>query len=141
MVVVLFMSLLQAFTGTIADKLNKRALVISGSLINVIFLILIPTATSFKQLLALCALGGIGGALSMPAASALNVEEGRKFGMGSTLGVFAMAFSIGMATGPLLGGFMADSFNLNSAFYLGAGAGLIGTVLLVWFTRHEHQTT
>ena len=141
MVVVLFMSLLQAFTGTIADKLNKRSLVILGSLTNVVFLILIPTATNFEHLLALCALGGIGGALSMPAASALNVEEGRKFGMGSTLGVFAMAFSIGMAIGPLLGGFMADTVNLNSAFYLGAVAGLIGTVLLVWFTRHEHQTT
>jgi len=30
-------------------------------------------------------MGGLGGAISMPAASALTVEEGRKFGMGSTI--------------------------------------------------------
>ena len=68
-------------------------------------------------------------------------EEGRKFGMGSTLGVFAMAFSIGMAIGPLLGGFMADVFNLNSAFYISAAAGLVGTALLIWFTRNKPRTT
>ena len=75
----------------------------------------------------------------MPAASALNVEEGRKFGMGSTLGMFAMAFSIGMAVGPLLSGFMVDLVSIDSAFYLGAGAGVIGTSLLVWFTRHQES--
>lgn len=135
-VTILLMSILQAFTGNIADKLNRRTLVILGSLINVIFLALIPFGHSFWQLLALCAVGGIGGAISMPAASALNVEEGRKFGMGSTLGIFTMAFSIGMAAGPILSGFAADFINIDSVFYLGAGAGVIGTSLLIfYFTR------
>ena len=133
---ILLMSILQAFTGNIADKLNRRTLVILGSLINVIFLALIPFGHSFWQLLALCAVGGISGAISMPAASALNVEEGRKFGMGSTLGIFTMAFSIGMAAGPILSGFAADFINIDSVFYLGAGAGVIGTSLLIfYFTR------
>ncbi len=134
-VVVLIMSVLQVLTGGIADKFNKRTLVILGSLVNVIFLTLIPLTHSFIPLLLLCILGGIGGALAMPAASALNVEEGRKFGMGSTLGAFAMAFSIGMAAGPLSAGLLADLTGLPSVFYLGAGAGLLGTGLLIWFTR------
>jgi len=132
---VLLMSLLQTVTGNIADKLNKRAMVILGSLISVVFMVLLPLGSNFGQLLGLCALGGIGGALAMPAASAMNVEEGRKFGMGSTLGIFAMAFSIGMTIGPSMGGLVADLTNLNSVFYLGAGVGLIGTGLLSWFTR------
>ena len=90
---------------------------------------------SFWQLLGLCALQGLGGAISLPAASALLVEEGRKFGMGSTMGMFAMAMSIGMAIGPLLGGVIADFVSINSVFYFGASMGLIGTSLFIWFTR------
>ncbi|GAH47718.1 unnamed protein product, partial [marine sediment metagenome] len=77
---ILLMALLQVYGGGIADRFNRRALVVSGSVINLIFLALIPLANNFWQLLGLCALGGLGGAVSMPAASALTIEEGRKFG-------------------------------------------------------------
>jgi len=71
----------------------------------------------------------------MPAASALIVNEGRKFGMGSTFAIFTMAMSIGMAVGPLLGGVIADLLNVNSVFYFVAVVVLVGTSLFTWFTR------
>jgi MFS family permease len=129
------MSLVQAYGGNIADKFNRRALVIAGSVINLTYLALIPVASDFWQLLGICALGGLGGASAMPAASALTVDEGRKFGMGSAMAAFSMAFSIGMAIGPLLSGVIADYISVNSVFYFGALAGLIGTGLFIWFTR------
>ncbi len=132
---ILLMSLLQTYGGNIADKFNRRALVIVGSIINLTYLALIPWASNFWQLLVICALGGISAAISMPAASALTVEEGRKFGMGSTMAAFAMAFSIGMAAGPLLSGVIADYVSINSVFYFGAIAGLIGTGSFIWFAR------
>ena len=131
----LLMSVFQPYAGKIADRFNRRALVIVGSLISITFLALIPGTRNFWQLLGLCALGGLGGAISMPAASALLVEEGRRFGMGSTTAIFMMAMSIGMAAGPLLGGVMADFVNINSVFYCAAGVGLIGISLFSWFSR------
>jgi len=132
---ILLMSLLQVFAGSIADRFNRRALVVLGSIVNLTYLALIPLAHSFWYLLGLCALGGLGGAISMPAASALTVEEGRKFGMGSTFALFVMAFSIGMAIGPLISGAIADFANIDSVFYFAAGVGFIGTSLFIWFTR------
>ena len=132
---ILLMALLQVYGGGIADRFNRRALVVSGSVINLIFLALIPSANNFWQLLGLCALGGFGGAVSMPAASALTVEEGRKFGMGSTIAIFAMAMSIGMTVGPLVGGVIVDFLNIDSVFYFAAGVGLIGASLFAWFSR------
>jgi len=132
---ILLMALLQVYSGNIADRFNRRALVILGSLIGLIFLALIPLTDSFWQLLGLCALQGLGGAISLPAASALIVDEGRKFGMGSTIAVFTLAMSIGMTIGPLLGGVAADFVSINSVFYFAAGMGLIGTSLFIWFTR------
>ena len=132
---ILLMALLQVYAGNIADRFNRRALVVLGSITNLTYLVLIPLAHSFWQLLGLCALGGLGGAISLPAASALIVDEGRKFGMGSTIAIFTLAMSIGMAIGPLLGGVIADFVNINSVFYFAAGMGLIGTSLFIWFTR------
>ncbi len=132
---ILLMALFQPFSGKIADRFNRRAMVIIGSLINFTFLALIPLAHNFWFLLEVCALGGLGGAISMPAASALIVNEGRKFGMGSTFAIFTMAMSIGMAVGPLLGRIIADLLNVNSVFYFAAVIGLVGTSLFTWFTR------
>ena len=131
----LLMALLQVFSGNIADRLDRRAMVVLGSFLNIAFLTLIPLTHSFWQLLGLCALGGVGGAISLPAASALTVDEGKKFGMASTIAIFNMAMSIGMALGPIASGAIADFSNLASVFYFGAGLSLIGTILFAWLTR------
>lgn len=55
--------------------------------------------------------------------------------MGSAMGVFAMAFSTGMAIGPLLSGIVADFADINLVFYLAAIMVLGGTSLFTWFTR------
>ena len=78
---------------------------------------------------------GLTAAVVMPAASALTVEEGRKYGMGSTMSMFFLAMGIGMAIGPILSGVIADLVNVDSVFYFGAAMGLMGTGLFAWFTR------
>lgn len=132
---ILLMSLVQVYTGNIADRFNRNALVTIGSLISVSFLALVPLAHSFWQLLGLAALSSFGHALSLPAVLALTVGEGKKFGMGSTIAISQMAMSIGMALGPLLGGVILDYLNVSSVFYFAAVIGLAGTGLFIWFTR------
>jgi MFS family permease len=129
------MMVLQPLAGRLADKFNRKAMVIIGNIIYLITLVLIPLANTFWQQLWLCFPRAIGGAISMPAATALTVEEGRKFGMGSTMSILMMAMGIGMAVGPPLSGVIADSVGINAVFYFGAAVGLIGTGLFVWFTR------
>ena len=121
--------------GRLADRFNRKALVILGNLIYLITLALIPLANTFRQQIWLCFPRAIGSAISVPAATALTVEEGRKFGMGSTMSILIMAMSIGMVVGPTLSGVIADSVGVNAVFYFGAAAGLIGTGLFIWFTR------
>jgi len=131
----LIVSTSQLLSGRIADVFNRKGLIIAGGLVTVTFLALIPATHNFWQLLALCIFGALGGTLSLPAASAMAVDEGKKYGMGSTFGIFNMAMSTGMIAGPLIGGLIADTANISSIFYFGAGMGFLGTALFAWFTR------
>ena len=136
---ILVMSLLQPVGGALADRLNRMLLVIGGSLANIAFLTLIPWGRTFFELLAICLIGSLGGSISIPAASAMIVEEGRRFGMGSTMAVFGMVFSLGMGIGPLLGGIIVDSLNIRAVFYFGACMGIIGTIILVVYVRARQK--
>ena len=128
-------TLFQPYLGNLADRYNRRTMVIIGSAINLAFLALIPMTHNFWQLLGLSVFGSLGAGISMPAATALSVGEGRRFGMGSTMSMLMMAMSIGMAIGPVVCGIIADFVNINSVFYFAAGMGLIGTSLFIWFSR------
>jgi len=135
---ILLSSLLGVPSGRLlADRFSRRGLIVIGSLISVSYLALVPLTSSFSQVLLLCIFGSLGGALSMPAASAMTVREGRKFGMGSTIAVFSIAFSMGMTIGPILSGAIRDFAGINAAFYSGAAMVLVGTGLFAWFTRRD----
>jgi len=132
---ILLVSLLGIPSGRIADRLNRRLLVVCGCIVSFVFLIAVPNGDNFGLLLALALMGSLGSAIAVPAASALVVEEGRTYGMGSSMAVFSMAFGIGMVVGPIAGGAIADFAGLNSAFYFGAGATLAGAGLFIWLSK------
>jgi len=129
------MSLLSPFAGHIADRFNRRALIVLSSVMYLLSLGLIPLAHSFWYLFGLCIFQGIASSLSMTSSQALVVEEGRKFGMGSTMAMPMVAMGIGMVVGPLASGALNDYVSIASVFYFAAGVGLVGTVLFMWFTR------
>ncbi len=132
---ILLMSLLGIPSGRIADRLNRRFLVVGGCLVSSIFLMVVPLGNTFGLLLAIAVLGSVGNAIAIPAASALAVEQGRKYGMGSSIALFSTAFSIGMVVGPIVGGAIVDFAGINSAFYFGVMITLVGASLCTWFSR------
>jgi DHA1 family multidrug resistance protein-like MFS transporter len=81
---------------------------------------------------------GLSGAISLPPATAMVVEEGRKFGMGSTMGLFNMAMSFGLAGGPLLSGLFVESLGLESPFYIAAIAALVGLFIFIFFINRSN---
>ena len=129
------MALLAPFTGHIADRYNRRNLVIISNVMFLLPLGLIPVAHDFWFLFWLCLFQGIAGSLSMTASQALIVEEGRKFGMGSAMAVPMVAMGLGMVVGPITSGAINDFVNISAVFYFAAAIGLVGTSLFVWFTR------
>ena len=134
---VLLSSLLTIPLGRIADRLNRRFLVIGGCVVSSTFLFAIPLGQDFGALLGIAVLGSLGSATTVPAASALIVQVGREYGMGSSIALFSMAQSIGMVIGPMVTGVVADRAGVDSAFYTGAAITLVGASLFAWLTRGQ----
>ena len=106
---ILLTAILQPPFGKLADKLNRKKLVIVGSIFYFSTVPFIPNTLSFIQILILNIILGFFGALSLPAASALIVREGRDYGgMGSVMAIFNVAMSAGLGIGPLASGVILD---------------------------------
>jgi multidrug resistance protein len=134
-------SLVQSFSGTLADRYNRRIIVIIGSACALIATALLPAGRTFWALLALYGFATFGAAFALPAATAYVVEEGRVFGMGASMALFMMAMQIGTGVGPILLGVVVDLFGIGSAFFSGAGILLIGICIFIWYTRTNAQGT
>jgi DHA1 family multidrug resistance protein-like MFS transporter len=128
-------SLLQVPSGNLADKFNRRYMIILGSLGVAVSMLLIPQAGSFWLLLAIMAVGAIFDACAMPSAMAAIIQEGRKYGMGVATSVSNMGGGLGMGLAPILAGFVVDLLEVKSAFYVSAAIVLISIVVFNQFIR------
>lgn len=136
-VLVLGAGLIQIFTGRLADMFNRRLVVIIGSLGIIISMLVIPQAFGFWSLLVFLGIAIVGDATAVPSASALVIEEGRKYGMGISMAVFNMGLGVGMSVGPILAGLASDLFGVEFAFYFMAVLMLVCTIAFSQFTRRQ----
>ncbi|MDP6501213.1 MAG: hypothetical protein QF369_01770 [Dehalococcoidales bacterium] len=58
--------------------------------------------------------------MAMPSINAITVEKGRTMGMGSVMGVFNMAISLGLVTGSMSGGVIDTTLGLVAVFRVAA---------------------
>lgn len=130
---ILLTAVLQLPFGKLADRLNRKMLVLWGSILYFSIVPLIPYTLNFSQILLLNIILGFFGALSLPAASAMILREGKQFGMGSTMAIFNVAMSAGLAVGPLVSGIILDLLGLPEVFYGCTILGLLGTGIVAWF--------
>ena len=116
-------------------------LIILGSILYFSIVPFIPYTLNFIQILTLNIILGLFGALSLPAASALIVVEGKQYGMGSTMAIFNVAMSVGLGIGPLASGVVLDIWGLSGVFYFCTILGFLGTciVALLFSKRFNPQ--
>jgi MFS family permease len=122
---------LQTPMGVLADRFNRKKLLIAGGLIaSVGYFYMVHVGTIAEIFVARITVS-IGGALSLPAVTAIIAEEGRELGSGSTVGVFNTAMSIGQIVGPVFSGFLLDTYGMGSVFYFSGFISVI-SVLSFW---------
>ncbi len=118
--------------GWLADRVNRRAMVVIGGLIVSGAVYAFNRADGYSVLFGASVVFGLGGGIAMPALMAAAVLRGsRSDAMGSVMALLTVAHSLGMLIGSLLAGMMMDWFQLRQAFVLGAMVMIAGTLLFV----------
>ncbi|PIE54063.1 MAG: MFS transporter [Dethiosulfovibrio peptidovorans] len=123
---------LQRFTGLLADRMPKNRLVWVGGTITSGILFMMPAFRSFPSLLLGALIFGLGAATSSPSIISMAAIRGRVFGTGRTMGMFNIAFGLGMTLGPLLAGYIREVGILSSPF-VPIGGILLGCTSLFIF--------
>ena len=105
--------------GTLGDRIGRRRLLLIGAAAFGLASVLAAFAGSAEQLIAARALLGVAGATLMPSTMSLlrtMFPDPGQFTV--AIGVWVSGFSAGSALGPLLGGWMLESFWWGSVFLL-----------------------
>jgi MFS transporter, DHA1 family, multidrug resistance protein len=122
-------SILQSYTGRLADKWDRRSMVVWGGLASAAAIALLPLTGGFWPLLIVYIAVTIGQAFGVPAANAYVVREGRTYGMGASMTLFMMAMQTGNGIGPIILGGIAGKLSLESAFFTAALCNVLGVAL------------
>jgi len=137
---VFFSGIMQVPMGFLADKLNRKMMVVAGGLIISYAIFSFEWADGFGDLVLANVLFGFGGGIAMPALMALAVLKGNSSSaMGSVMGLLAMSHSLGMLVGSLLAGLMMDIFQLRDAFPFGAVIMLLSVGLFFVCTYYKEE--
>ena len=133
---VLVSGLLQLPMGYLADRMNKRILVLVGGGVSALGMILIYTGQSYWDLIWAVSIFGVGGGISMPAIMALAVILGNEKGaMASVISIVTVAHSLGMMAGSMGAGLAMDYFHLGVVFPCGAILMGLGIILFYIFAH------
>lgn len=142
---------LQPFTGPLADRQNRVALVAIGLFISGIAVVSIPLVprtlvdtsilgpamTVAPWVLGALLLAGVAESLATPAQQAIFVQIGRQGGMGSLMGLNAMGNAVGFLSGSLLGALVKDLLGIEAVFAFAGIVTIAGMVIFVFLMTRE----
>ena len=132
--------MLQVPMGLLADRINKRYMIISGCLIIVYAVYSFSWAKGFWDIIIADIFFGVGGGLSTPPVMALSVIKGNETGsMGSIMGLLTMGHSLGMLFGSFVAGMIMDYCGLRNVFSLGAMVMLLGIFIFILLTQKKES--
>lgn len=118
------------FSGKLTDTVGRVPVMAIGSLVCVICGILYPILSSVSGFLLLRLVHGFSTGFKPTATAAYIADIIPRERWGEALGLHGLAFSLGMAIGPALGGSITQFSSINALFYTSSALALISVVIL-----------
>jgi MFS family permease len=126
--------------GLAGDRFGARRTLITGLLMQAFFAASYYFASSLEVFYAVAVVFGFTYGGVMPLYAVLARENFPLRIMGTVIGGTAMAGSLGMATGPVLGGWLYDTFGSYGSLYLVSwGFGIIAVMMAMTFRPVEQN--
>jgi len=110
-----FMAITHIPGGHLADRIGRRPLLISAWMLGVVSTLTMGLARSLPMYLAGLFLYGVTAFVASPLSSYVTAARG-KWDVGTALSLTTATYSLGMALGPVSGGWVAEHYGMNSSY-------------------------
>ncbi len=119
------------FSGKLTDTVGRVPVMVIGTLVCVICGILYPIFTTVAGLLTLRFFHGFSTGFKPTATTAYLADVAPPSRRGEALGIHSLAATLGLASGPVLGSWVALVAPIQVLFWVSAGVALISLVLVL----------
>ncbi|MEW7311456.1 multidrug efflux MFS transporter MdtG [Buttiauxella gaviniae] len=132
----LFSAIASPFWGGLADRKGRKIMLLRSALGMSIVMVLMGFANNIWQFLALRALLGLLGGF-VPNANALIATQVPRHKSGWALGTLSTGGVSGALLGPMIGGFLADTYGLRPVFFITAGVLFTCFIFTLFYIREQ----
>lgn len=119
------------FSGRLTDTLGRVPVMAVGSIVCFICGFLYPVLGTVSGFLFLRLLHGFSTGFKPTATAAYVADIAPKERWGEALGIHGLCFSVGMAIGPAIGGYITLHFSINVLFYISSAFALLSILIVM----------
>ncbi|RKY57314.1 MAG: MFS transporter [Candidatus Neomarinimicrobiota bacterium] len=125
--------------GKLSDHSGRKKYIVIGLFFSAVISILYTLAQSVYELVGVRVLHGVFSAMVLPIAMAYVGETSEDGSEGKSMGTYNISLFLGMASGPLLGGLINESFGINAVFYVMAALCTLSFFINLFFLPDVRQ--
>ncbi len=138
---VLALAALTLVGGALADRFGRKEAVVAGTVVFGIASVACAVAPSVSVLVGMRIVQGIGAAILTPASLALLGEVYPRDERSAAIGAWAGASALTTALGPVLGGWLTESFGWEAIFLINPPIALVAVLILLRLPRGIRKET
>lgn len=126
--------------GWLSDRMGRKKPIAAGLLMYSVVMALYGFSQDVNQLIILRSLQGVASGIVWPVISTMVVDIALPQDRAKALGFYETMHFLGMIVGPVLGGVLADVFNMGVPFYVCGGVAFVTTILVTFTVRETVPT-
>ena len=127
--------------GKLGDRFGRKRIFLVGLAIFTASSVWCALANGDSQLIAARSLQGVGGALLNPLSLSILVNAFPRAQVPTAIGIWAGVSGLGLALGPLLGGYLVEHHGWASVFWINVPIGIIAAIVTTLVVRESSDSS